>query len=237
MRFSSPLVFGTLVKRYKRFLADIRMSDGSIVTVHCPNSGAMAGLLAEGNRVGLSRSTNPNRKLPFTWEIVEADMGGVRQWVGVHAARANAIFRDALESGAVPAFSGYKHIRPEFPYGLGSRVDFLLTAPDKPEAYVEIKNCHMMRASGLAEFPDSVSTRGAKHMRELAAVAAGGKRAAVVYIVQMSAEGFRVAADMDPAYDAEFRGAVAGGVEAYAFTCRVSPDDISVEKGIPVLLR
>ncbi len=224
MRFPYRLVEGRLVRRYKRFLADVELGDGALVTAHCANPGAMLGLIEPGNRVFVSRSEKPTRKLAFSWELVEAGpVGGARQLVGINTSRPNALVAEALAEGRLLPLRGYERVRAEVKYGRRSRVDFLLESAGRPPFYVEVKNCHFMRTPGLAEFPDCVAARSARHMDELADMVAGGARAAVVFVIQMAAERFDVARDIDPAFDATLRRARAAGVEAYAYACRVAP--------------
>lgn len=172
MQFAAPLVPGRLVQRYKRFLADIDTDEGR-VTVHCPNPGAMLGLNTPGARVLLSRSTNPARKLPLTWELVEADLPGL-QWVGINTLRPNALVAEAFRAGAITALAGHDTLKPEVRYAEASRVDFLASGAVAGPCHVEVKNCHMMRRAGLAEFPDCKAARSARHMRDLAQVVAEG---------------------------------------------------------------
>ncbi len=235
MRFEMPLIEGRLIQRYKRFLADIALPDGSIVTAHCANPGAMLGLKEPGSRVLLSRSGNPARKLAFDWEFVEAAPGGVLQWIGINTMRPNKLVAEALREKRIPALTGYGTIRAEVKYGAASRVDFLLTEPGEPPCYLEIKNCHLMREAGLAEFPDCVAARSARHMQELAAMKRTGARAVILYVVQMRAERFDIARDIDPACDRAFRDGLAAGVEAFAFTCRISGSEIVLDREIPVI--
>ena len=233
MLFPSPLVEGRLVQRYKRFLADIELADGTIVTAHCANPGAMLGLVASGNRVWLSISDNPARKLKYSWEVVEADFGGGPRFVGINTSHPNAIVAEAIRNGHFPEFSAYPHLRREVKYGRNSRVDILLEGEGLPACYVEVKNVHLMRRPGLAEFPDSVTARGAKHLAELADMVAEGARAVMVYLIQMEADAFALAADIDKAYAAAFMAAKARGVEAIAIACRVDPAGVEVTHRVP----
>jgi sugar fermentation stimulation protein A len=235
MRFSAPLVEGRLVQRYKRFLADIDLAGGERVTAHCANPGAMLGLTAPGNRVLVSRSTNPLRKLGFSWEVVEASFNGATQLVGINTSRPNALVDEALLAGRLAPLTGYDRVRPEVKYGKNSRVDFLLEAAGRPPCYLEVKNCHFMRHPGLAEFPDCIAARSAKHLRELSEMIAAGARAVLVYVIQMEAERFDVARDIDRIYDAAFASALAAGVESYAYVCRVTPEEIVIDREVEIV--
>jgi len=240
MRFSSELVPATLLRRYKRFLADVELSDGTVTTVHVANPGGMVGLQAAGSRVWLSRSANAKRKLPYSWELVEADFGGGFELVGVNTAHPNTLVAEALAAGVIPELAGYRSIRREVGYGDGafggnSRIDFLLEQEGRPPCYLEIKNVHLMRQQGRAEFPDSVTARGARHLDELAAMVAAGARAVMLYVVQIgSAESLGLARDIDPAYGRAFDRARAAGVEALAWRCRLTREDIALAQPIPV---
>ena len=233
MQWPSPLTEGRLLRRYKRFLADVETGDG-VVTVHCPNPGAMMGLLTPGSRVLMSRSNSPTRKLPLTWELVEADLPGGPQWVGVNTLRPNALVAEAFRAGLIAPLAGYETLRPEVRYATASRVDFVADGPAGP-CHVEVKNCHLLRRERLAEFPDCKAARSARHMRDLAEVVAGGGRALVVIVVQMQAEAFDVARDIDPAFDRAFREARAGGVETRAYRCGVGPEGVTIETEIPIV--
>lgn len=236
MRFLEPLIEGRLVARYKRFLADVDLATGGRVTAHCANPGAMLGLNEPGSRILLSRATNPNRKLAYNWELVEvAAGGGPKQLVGINTSRPNLLVAEALAEGRLASFAGYERVRPEVKYGRNSRIDFLLEKGGAPPCYLEVKNCHLMREPGFAEFPDCVAARSAKHLYELADMVATGARAALVYVVQMNAGHFDVARDIDPAYDRAFRHALAAGVETYAYACRLTPEEVVIDREIPVI--
>ena len=229
------LVTGRLLRRYKRFLADMVLDGtGETVTAHCANPGAMTGLLAPGNRVWLSRAADPARKLGWSWELVEAEFGAGPALVGIHTGRPNAIAAEAIAAGRIPALAGYAGLRREVKYGQASRVDMLLDGPGRPSCYVEVKNVHLMRRSGLAEFPDSVTARGARHLDELGDMVAAGHRAVMLFVVQMPAEVFALAADIDPAYAAAFDRARGRGVEAHAWICRITPREIVLDRAIPI---
>lgn len=229
MRFPAPLIPATLVRRYKRFLADVVLPSGEAITAHVANPGAMTGLATPGARVFLSKSDDPKRKLPYAWELVEADFGAGRELVGVNTAHPNRLVHEALAAAAIPECAGYPGMRREVRYGNASRIDFHLDCPQRGACYVEVKNVHLMRTPGLAEFPDSVTARGARHMNELAAVAASGVRAIVLFLVQIgSAQQFAVARDIDPAYAGALDRARAAGVEALAYRCVVSLAGIDI---------
>lgn len=235
--FPSPLAEGVLLRRYKRFLADVRLDDGSTLTVHVPNSGAMTGVDRPGSRVWVSRSDNPNRKLAHTLEMVEAD-GTV---VGVNTGHPNRLVAEAVTTGLIPELAGYRNLRREVKYGTNSRIDLLLEAPGRPPAYVEVKNVHLRRPDrfdgSAAEFPDAVTTRGAKHLEELARVAASGCRAVMLYLVQRNdCTHFRIAEDIDSAYARGLARAAGAGVETLCYHCTVTPEGITLSGTLPVLL-
>lgn len=232
--FAEPLTGARLIRRYKRFLADFEL-DGEVVTAHCANPGAMLGLLEPGSRALLSRSTNPARKLAWSWHVVEAALPGGPQWVGIDTSLPNRLVAEALAEDRLAPLAGYAARRAEVAYGRASRVDFLLAVPDRPPCYVEVKNCHMMRREDFAEFPDCKAARSARHMDELAAMVRAGARAAVAIVVQMRATRFDVARDIDPAFDRAFRRARAAGVEAYAYSCDVTPEGITVDRAVEIV--
>jgi sugar fermentation stimulation protein A len=236
MRFTRPLIAATLIRRYKRFLADVALPSGETVTVHCANPGSMIGLAAPGARVWLSRSDNPKRKLGHSWELVEVDLGSGAELVGINTTNPNALATEAIAAGLIPELAGYRSVRREVKYGTNSRVDFLLEEPGRPPCFLEIKNVHLMRQRGLAEFPDAATRRGAKHLVELAHMAAAGARAVMLFLVQIaSAERFALARDIDPAYGAQFDLARAQGVEALARRCRLTRDGIEVAEAIAII--
>ncbi len=236
MRFEKPLIPATLIRRYKRFLADVVLPDGGETTVHVANPGAMLGLVVPGSRVFLSKSESTTRKLPYSWELVEVNFGSSPELAGVNTGHPNRIVAEAIADGILPGVEEYKTIRREVKYAKASRVDFLLEQEGKPPCYLEVKNVHMMRQPCRAEFPDCVSARAAKHMGDLGDEAERGARAMVVFLIQIgSAESFSLARDIDPAYGKAFDRALERGVEAQALVCRVTPEEITAVRPIPVL--
>jgi sugar fermentation stimulation protein A len=233
MRFPSTLQRGRLLKRYKRFLADVLLDSGETLTATCPNTGSMLGLVAPGSVVWLSRSDSPTRKYPHTWEMVEADLGEGPVLVGINTGHPNKLVAEAIAQDRIEALGGYTTLRREVKYGEASRIDILLEDATKGRCYVEIKNVHLMRKAGLAEFPDCVTARGAKHLRELAHMAAQGHRAVMLFLVQRTdAKRFKLAGDLDPGYSESFDAATAAGVEAMVFRCRMSTEEIALDKPI-----
>jgi sugar fermentation stimulation protein A len=241
MRFATELIPATLKRRYKRFLADVELEDGSTITANVANPGAMTGLQTPGARVWLSKSPSATRKLPYSWELIEADFGAGTELVGVNTMHPNTIVAEALTERTIPELAGYSSIRREVKYGEGlfgktSRVDFLLEDPGRPPCYLEVKNVHLMRRPGLAEFPDAVTARGARHLEELAAVTASGGRAVMLFVIQIgSSSAFALARDVDPAYGLAYDRARAAGVEALAYTCRLSLDGVLLAGPVPAL--
>ena len=233
MRFKSELVRGTLVKRYKRFLADVLLDSGEAITAACPNTGSMLGLNEPGNAVWLSRSESPTRKYPHTWELVDIPDRGL---VGINTSHPNQIVRDAISQQRIGALSGYSSLRSEIKYGQNSRIDLLLEDTNRPPCYVEVKNVHLFRKPGLAEFPDCVTERGTKHLVELANMVKAGARAVMVYLIQCDKPSrFGLADDKDPVYFNQFKTARLSGVEALALTCHVSTREISFYQEIPIV--
>jgi sugar fermentation stimulation protein A len=236
MRFTEPLIPATLIKRYKRFLADVVLPSGDEITAHVANPGAMIGLAAPGSRVWLSKSNNTKRKLPYSWELVEVDLGAGPELIGINTSHPNLLVAEAIAADAIPELAGYTATRREVKYGKNSRIDFLLETPGRPPCYLEVKNVHLMRSPNLAEFPDSVTARGAKHLDELATVAASGARAVMLFLIQIgSAARFALARDIDPMYGAAFDRARAAGVEAVAYRCVIEQAAIALAGPVPIL--
>jgi sugar fermentation stimulation protein A len=231
MRWPTPLIPARLVRRYKRFLADVILDGGGELTVHCPNPGRMLGLDAPGARVWVSRASNPGRILPFTLELVQAN-GGL---VGINTMHPNRLVEEAIGAGRIAELQGYEVIRREVRYDERCRVDLLLHRADHPDCFVEVKNVHLKRSAG-AEFPDAVTARGVKHLGALARQVAAGARAVVVYVVQRTdCADFRIAADIDPLYAASFSAALAGGVEAVCYDCEVGLEGIELAAPLPIV--
>jgi sugar fermentation stimulation protein A len=236
MRFGSALIPATLARRYKRFLADVVLEDGDMMTVHVVNPGAMTGLDRPFSKIWLSDSQNPMRKLSHTWELAEVDLGSGPELVGVNTSLPNAMVADILETDLIPQLQGYTSIQREVKYGSNSRVDFMLEGPGRPPCYLEVKNVHLMRKPRLAEFPDSVTERGAKHLHELAQMRADGARAIMLYVIQIpSADRFALARDIDPGYGAAFDQARKAGVEMLAWRCSINLAGIQIAAPVPIL--
>lgn len=224
MKFDPPLVPATLIRRYKRFLFDAVLDDGTEITGFCPNTGSMLGLTDAGSRIWLSDHAGSARKHRYAFELIEA----ADTVVGVHAALANRLGEEAIRMGLVDNLASYETLRREQRYGRNSRVDFLLSSPGRPDAYVEVKNVHFIRESRLAEFPDTVTARGARHLEELATMVDAGHRAVMLYLIQREdCDRFRLSGDLDPTYAHAFTEARRRGVEAYAVKCRVSAAEIA----------
>ena len=232
MKFPDPLMRGTLVRRYKRFLADVVLDSGLEVTAHCANPGTMIGLNDPGLEAWLSPSRNPARKLKYSWELTRVN----EHLVGINTAHPNGIAEEAVGAGTIEELSGYASIRREVRYGGNSRIDLLLEHPERPPCYVEVKNVHLKRGPA-AEFPDAVTARDTKHLKELSDVVAGGARAVMMYLVQRGdCNHFKVANDIDPVYDAALKVATAAGVEAICYSCRVALDGIEVDRPLRLAL-
>ena len=233
MEFPDPLIPGTLIKRYKRFLSDITLDSGDVVVAHCANTGSMLGLTDPGLRVWLSPARNPERKLRYTWEMVRIG----ESLVGINTAHPNAIVEEAVRARQIEALAGYPELRREVRYGQNSRIDLLLDGAEVPACYVEVKNVHLMRRGGLAEFPDAVTKRGVKHLGELTEAVRAGHRAAMVYLVQREdCESFAIAGDIDPDYARAFQAAREAGVEAFVYACRLTPQAIVLDRPLKTTL-
>jgi len=229
MRFSHPLVRGTLLRRYKRFLADVRLEDGREVVAHCANPGAMLGIVDPGLPVWLLPADGPKRSLAWSWALVQVE-GGL---IGVNTSAPNTLAAEAIAAGRIPELAGYPSRRREVPYGEASRIDLLLEGPDRPACYVEVKNVHLKRGD-WAEFPDCVTVRGAKHMGELARMVQAGFRAVVLYVIQRTdCVRFRIAGDLDPGYNRALEAARKAGVEVLCYTCDISIEGVDIAGSIP----
>lgn len=232
MKFPARLVAGRLIRRYKRFLADVQLADG-VITAACPNTGSMLGCCEPGSRVWLSESDRATRKYRHTWEIVEVG----KVMVGINTGLPNALVAEAIGAGSIPELAGYSSLRREVAFGEErSRVDLLLEDPARPPCYVEVKNVTAAVTSGVAVFPDAVSDRGAKHLRELMRLKAAGLRPVQLYCVQRGdVREVRPADAIDPEYGRTLRQALEAGVEVMAYRAKVTPREIRIEERIPVV--
>jgi len=233
MKFDAPLVPGRLIQRYKRFLADVAMDGGGTITAHCPNTGSMLGCAEPGSRVWLTHAPSPTRKYAYGWELTQLAAGPC---VGINTHRSNALVREAVAHGRIAALEGYETIRPEVKYGReSSRADFLFQGTGRPDCYVEVKNVTAAVTDGIALFPDAVSARGTKHLREMKAMVADGHRAVLVFCVQRSdVTEVRPADAIDTVYGRTLREALTAGVEAIAWRAEVEPEEIELRTEIPV---
>jgi len=237
-----PLVPGTLIRRYKRFLADVRLDDGRDVVAHCPNTGAMTAVNKPGCRVWLVPSDNPKRKLAWTWELIElpTEDGGVAL-ASVNTGRANRIVEAALEAGRLAPLRGYATLKREASVD-DARLDFLLDDPERGQAYVEVKQVTLKEADGLGYFPDAVSVRGTRHLRTLSRLAQSGKRAVLVFCVAHEGiDSVGAAAHIDPAYAKALGEAAACGVEVLAYGVSFTHDNdmpvaVALERRLEVRL-
>jgi sugar fermentation stimulation protein A len=235
MRFDPPLEEGRLLRRYKRFLADIETASGELLTIHCANTGSMLNCMSVGARVWFSRSNDPKRKLPGTWEIGETPHGRLAM---INTGRANALVEEALRAGVIAELNGFSHLKREVPYGQErSRIDFRLDCP-AGLTFVEVKSVTLGFAGNrVAAFPDSRTERGSKHLRELANVARAGTRAVQLYCVNLTdVDAVRPAEEIDPAYAAALREAAGAGVEVLAYGTAISGQEVRLIKRLAVLL-
>lgn len=234
MRFQTELVPATLIQRYKRFLADCRLDDGREITAHCANPGSMMGLAEPGTRIWLEPNDDPRKKLKFGWRLVEHANGN---YTGVDTSVPNKVVRAALIEQKIALMSAYFQVRPEQKYGANSRIDFLLSGEGLPDAYVEVKSVTLSRQNGLAEFPDGVTARGAKHLDELATIARAGQRAVMLYFVQRTdCTRFTLANDIDYTYAVACERALLAGVEMLCLGTHISPEEITISGAIPVVV-
>jgi len=234
MRFTTPLEQGRLVRRYKRFFADIVTDTGETLCIHCPNTGSMLNCMGEGARVWFQRNSDPKRKLPGTWELVETPQGRL---ACVNTARANRLVEEALLAGTIKELDGFTALKREVAYGVeSSRVDFRLNYATGP-AFIEVKSVTLgFGDTAVAAFPDAVTARGARHLRELAALARAGIRAVQLYCVNLSGvEAVRPASEIDPLYAAALADAINAGVEVLAYGAELSPEEIRLSHRLPVL--
>ncbi|MCR9126370.1 MAG: DNA/RNA nuclease SfsA [Rhodobacteraceae bacterium] len=233
MRFETPLIPARLERRYKRFLADcILESDGRAITAHCANPGSMLGLAAPGTRVWLEPNDDPKRKLAYGWRLVDHENG---HFTGVDTGLPNRLLKQALARRAVPELAECDRVRPEVRYATASRIDFLLESDARPDIYVEVKSVTLCRQPGLAEFPDSVTARGARHLDDLAAMVAQGHRAVMLYLVQRTdCQGFALARDLDPAYAAAFDRATGAGVEVLVYDAILTPEAAQLGRRVEI---
>lgn len=232
MEFATPLIPARLIRRYKRFLADVTLSDGSEAVAHCANPGSMMGLAKEGTKVWLEPNDDPKKKLKYGWRLVDHENG---HFTGVDTSIPNKALKAALLAHQVPSLPPYTQVRSEVKYGENSRIDFLLTG-DGPDTYVEVKSVTLNRTPGLAEFPDSVTARGAKHLHELSNMVREGHRAVMFYLVQRTdCNTMSLAADIDPTYAQAFANAKAVGVTSLVQTCTINPQEIKLGSLIPMV--
>lgn len=232
MQFDTPLIKAALLKRYKRFMVDARLTDGAVVTAHCPNTGSMKGLLEDEATVWLSPAADPARKLKYTLEMIQTP----QSLVGVHTGRPNRLVRDAIELGQLDAHFGDRtNLKTEQKYGQNSRIDLLLEENNGRKCFIEVKNV-TLRQGGAALFPDAVTARGAKHLAELTSEVQKGNRAVMFYLVQREdCATFSPAADIDPFYTSELRHAMEAGVEVLAYSCTLHPEKgIDLSQQLPV---
>lgn len=228
MQFKTPLIAGTLIKRYKRFLADVELDTGEIVTAHCPNTGAMTGCAEQGYKVYLSPSDNPKRKLAYTWELAVTPEN---HWIGIHSAKANRLVEEAWENNRLTGFQQYSRCQREVAYGREkSKIDLLLSGPDDQRCYIEVKSVTLLQ-QGQGYFPDAVSTRGQKHLRELMEVVQEGHRGVLFFCVQHTGiSSVSGAAHIDPQYAELLQQAKASGVEVCTWGCRINPAEIQLDR-------
>jgi len=230
MKLPHPLIPGTLIRRYKRFLADIELDDGIIVTAHCANTGSMSQVSSPGSRVMISSAANPNRKTRYDWQLIMVN----GRWAGINTAVPNRLLREGFETGVITEFEPYDSIRTEVAYGTGSRVDALLGGTEGL-MYVEAKNVTLVE-NGCALFPDAVTARGAKHLDELIHVVEAGQKAAMFFLSQrMDADCLGPAAHVDPTYASKLKAAVSAGVSVIAWRALITEREIILDRPLPFI--
>lgn len=233
MLLPQPLTHGRIVQRYKRFFVDLVLDDGREITAHCPNSGAMLGVNLPGQGAWVSFSDDPKRKLAWTLQLVEAAGPDGTGLVGINTMLPNRLVAEALASGTIPELTGYANVRPEVKYAAASRVDFLLTDPERPPCWLEVKNVHLSRSPGLAEFPDCKAARSTRHLEDLAAQVAVGDRAVALFVVQREdCEEFMACRELDPAFARGLDVAAEAGVEIMVWACSMSTREIGIARPI-----
>lgn len=232
MQFKNKLISGKLIQRYKRFLCDVTLDTGEVVTAHCANSGSLMGLKEPGMPVWLSPAPLESKgKLKYRWELAHVE-GGL---VGINTSHPNGLVEEAVRVGKIPDLAAYTSVRREVKYGINSRIDLLLEQEGLPPCYVEVKNVHLKRGP-LAEFPDAVTARGTKHLEELSREVGKGNRALMIYVVQrMDCKGFTLASDIDPAYAATARKAKKVGVEILCYQCHISLNEIVLDRPLEII--
>ena len=232
MKFSNNLIKAKFIKRYKRFFSDHILENGQVVTAHCPNTGAMTGVAKEGITSWLSESNDPKRKLKWTWELTQEN----DTIVGVNTHNPNKIIQEAINNNKIKELLNYKTLKREVKYGVNSKIDIFLQDENKVNCYVEIKNVHLSREKGLAEFPDGITSRGTKHLKELAIVAKNGDRAVMLYLIQRNdCSYFKIAEDIDIEYGKAFIDALNAGVEVICIDTILNTSEINIGKKIKLL--
>ena len=232
MKFSNNLIKAKFVKRYKRFFSDHILENGQLVTAHCPNTGAMTGVAKEGITSWLSESNDPKRKLKWTWELTQEN----NTIVGVNTHNPNKIIQEAINNNEIKQLLNYKNLKREVKYGVNSKIDIFLQDDNKSDCYVEIKNVHLSRKKGIAEFPDGITSRGTKHLKELANVAQDGGRAVMLYLIQRNdCNYFKIAEDIDVEYGKAFIDALNAGVEVICLDTILNTNGINIGKNIKLL--
>ncbi|MCY4302691.1 MAG: DNA/RNA nuclease SfsA [Aestuariivita sp.] len=230
MRFQTQLVPATLERRYKRFLADCTLDNKKRITAHCPNPGSMMGLADPGSKIWLEPNNNPKKKLKYGWRIVDHENG---HYTGIDTSLPNHVIKDALADRSIPSFTSYDIIRPEVPFGDQSRIDFLLTAEGLPDTFIEVKSVTLSRIDTLAEFPDSVTKRGTRHLYELKKISERGHRAVLLFLVQRTdCSQLKIADDIDPDYAEAITTAQRAGVEVLSLSAHITPVGIEIGDSI-----